>query len=78
MNRPFEYWFRSQPMFARFIGLRANATAIPVALHDDVLVVGEGHCTSRLGRAGHQHADVLAHLLEVPDEFGIEIGRAHV
>ncbi len=31
MKRPPEYWFRSWPIWARFMGLRAKATAMEVS-----------------------------------------------
>ena len=51
--------------------MRPRRLAVAIALHRDVIVVVQRHHARGLGRTGHHHPDVLAHLLEVVDELGI-------
>ena len=50
MKRPFEYGWRSLPMLASVIGLRANATAIAGAELDALGVLGREHAAAGTGR----------------------------
>ena len=66
MNRPFETAWRSLPIWARFIGLRANATAMPVPSSiRSVLLRGEEQREERVVGGLGRPDPVVALVLEL-------------
>ena len=77
MNRPSDMVWRSLATMARFIGLRAKATAMPGAQLDPLGVLGRQHqgeerVVAGLGRPDPVVADLLGQSGRLDDPAGVE------